>query len=51
LKRMVVPVPSKPEQMEIARLVAQQRKHLEALCGKERSLESRPPDIGASLSL
>lgn len=40
LKRLVVPVPSKPEQQSIASIVGQQRQHLEALIAKQVKLEA-----------
>ena len=40
LKRLIVPVPSKPEQQSIASIVDQQRQHLEALIAKQVQLEA-----------
>jgi type I restriction enzyme S subunit len=40
LKRLIVPVPSEPEQQSIARIVAQQRQHLEALRAKQLTLDA-----------
>ena len=39
LKRLVTPVPPKPEQERITAIVAQQQKHLQALVAKQKSLE------------
>lgn len=40
LKRLIVPVPSEPEQQSIARIVAQQRQHLDALITKQLNIEA-----------
>lgn len=40
LKRLVIPVPPKPEQEKITAVIAQQRKHLEALVAKQQGFET-----------
>lgn len=40
LKRLIVPVPSESEQQSIARIVAQQRQHLDALVMKQLNIEA-----------
>lgn len=39
LKRLIVPIPSTPEQQSIASIVEQQRQYLEALIAKQVKLE------------
>jgi type I restriction enzyme S subunit len=40
LKRLVIPLPSKPEQQSIASIVDQQRQHLDALIAKQVKVEA-----------
>jgi type I restriction enzyme S subunit len=40
LRRLIVPVPSEPEQQSIARIVAQQRGHVDALITKQLNIEA-----------
>ncbi|MEO5957698.1 MAG: restriction endonuclease subunit S, partial [Opitutaceae bacterium] len=40
LKRLVIPVPPKPEQEKITTVIAQQRKHLKALVAKQQGYET-----------